>query len=208
MKSKNFKKREKNFTTNKILSELLFFPKKVKNVANYQLSRELPLFPKRSKRSKRLTKHQILRNILPLYDSAGISKRERAFRDSVETYNVEVTDTKSLANSLFLAKRSIIDLFSDLLEEKRGFKYILSATITLTRWNNAINRYITETIYINSEVVTVTNQRFNLGTSEEKLKHILNLWSGETSGWIVDKIEDIYIYIHIYIYIYVCIYIY
>ena len=73
MKSKNFKKREKNFTTNKILSELLFFPKKVKNVANYQLSRELPLFPKRSKRSKRLTKHQILRNILPLYDSAGIS---------------------------------------------------------------------------------------------------------------------------------------
>ena len=73
MKSKYFKKRKKKFTNNKFFSELLFFPKKVKNLTNYQLSRELPLFPKRSKRSKRLTKHQILRNILPLYDSAGIS---------------------------------------------------------------------------------------------------------------------------------------
>ena len=106
-----------------------------------------------------------------------------------------------MPDSLFSAKYRIIDLFSDLLEEKRGFKYILSATITLTRWNNAINRYITETIYINSEVVTVTNQRFNLGTTYEKLKHILNIWSGEGSGWIVDKIEYIHIYIYIYIYI-------
>ena len=33
-----------------------------------QLSRELPFFPKRSKRPKRLTKHQILRNILYIYN--------------------------------------------------------------------------------------------------------------------------------------------
>ena len=60
----------------------------------------------------------MLRNILPLYDSVGISKRERAFRGYAETYNVEVTDTKNLADSLFLAKSSISDLFSDLLEKK------------------------------------------------------------------------------------------
>ena len=74
-----------------------------------------------------------------------------------ETYNVEVTDRISLSDSLFLAKSSIIDLFKDLLEEKRGFKYVLSATITLKRWNSAINRFDNETIYINSEAVTVTN---------------------------------------------------
>ena len=108
-----------------------------------------------------------------------------------ETYNVEVTDRISLSDSLFLAKSSIIDLFKDLLEEKRGFKYVLSATITLKRWNSAINRFDNETIYINSEAVTVTNWRFNLGTSYEKLKHILSIWSGIGSGWIVDKIEDI-----------------
>ena len=140
-----------------------------------------------------MTSHQILRNILPLYDSVAISKRERAFTGYAGTHNVEVTDTKSLADSLFLAKSSITDLFSDLLEEKRGFKYILSATITLKRWNNAINRYDIETIYINSEAITVTNQRFDLSTSHEKLKNILDIWTGQGSGWIVDKIEDIHI---------------
>ena len=190
---KRSKKKNKNFTNNRFLSELSFFPKKVKNLANYQLLREVPFFPKRSKRPKRLTKHQILRNILPLYDSVGISKRERTFKNYAETYEVVVVDRISLSDSLFLAKSSIIDLFSDLLEEKRGFKYVLLATITLKRWNNAINRYDIETIYINSEAVTVINQRLNLSTSYEKLKHILSIWSGEGSGWIVDKIEDIYI---------------
>ena len=78
-----------------------------------------------------MTSHQILRNILPLYDSVAISKRERAFTGYAGTHNVEVTDTKSLADSLFLAKSSIIDLFSDLLQEERGFKYVLLAVITL-----------------------------------------------------------------------------
>ena len=72
-----------------------------------------------------------------------------------------------------------MDLFSDLLEGKRGFKYVLSATITLKRWNNVINRFDIETIYIRSEPVTVTNQRFNLGTSYKKLKNILNIWAGQ-----------------------------
>ena len=79
------------------------------------------------------------------------------------------------------------------MQEKRGFKYVLSAIITLKRWNNAINRYDIERIYLNSEAITVTNQRFNLDTSYEKLKHILNIWFTEGSGWIVDKIEAIHI---------------
>ena len=192
-KIKKYKKKIKNFTNDRFLSELPFFPKKGKNFTNYQLSRELPFFPKRSKRPKRLKKHQILRNILPLYDSVGISKRERAFKNYAETYEVEVVDRISLSDSLFLAKSSIIDLFSDLLEEKRGFKYVLLATITLKRWNNAINRYDIETIYINFEAVTVTNQRFNLIKSYEKLQNTLDIWTGQGSGWIVDKIKGLYI---------------
>ena len=42
-------------------------------------------------------------------------------------------------------------------------------------------------------MVTGTNQRFNWSTSYEKLKNILDIWTGQSSGWIVDKIEDIYI---------------
>ena len=114
-------------------------------MCDFHLSKELPFFPKRSKRPKRLTKHQILKNILPFHDSVGISKIQHAFRNYAETYDVE--DKISLSDSLFLAKSSIIDLFEVLLKEKRGFKYILSVRVTLKRWNNETNTYDIDTIF-------------------------------------------------------------
>ena len=97
------------------------------------MSDVLPFPPKRSKRSKRLTKYQILSNVLPFFDDVGISRRECALRGYVESYNVEVMDAKSLGDSLFLAKRSINNFLRDLLEEKRGFKYNLLAAVTLKK---------------------------------------------------------------------------
>ena len=108
-----------------------------------------------------------------------------------ETYDVEVIDNKSLDDSLFLAKKSINDLFRDLLREKRGFKYNLYIVVTLKRWNNAINRFDIETVKIKAKAITVINQRFNLNSAYEELKHRLDIWTGLGSGWIIDKIEDI-----------------
>ena len=74
----------------------------------------LPFPSKRKKRFKRSTKYQILSNVLPFFDDVGISRRERALRGYAESYNVEVMDTKSLDDSLFLAKKSINDSIRDL----------------------------------------------------------------------------------------------
>ena len=71
----------------KFLSELPLFHKKPKELTNKQLSGALPFPPTRPKRPKRLIKNQILQNILPFYDSAVISKRERAFRGYAETWS-------------------------------------------------------------------------------------------------------------------------
>ena len=190
---KSNKKKNEEFSNIKFLSELPFFPKKSKKLIIEQLSDVLPFSPKRKKRSKRLTKYQILSNVLLFFDDVGISRKERAFRGYAETYNVEVMDTESLDDSLFLAKRSINDFLRDLLEEKRGFKYNLLAAITLKRWNNAINMYDIQNVYIRSNSMTVTNQRFNLNAAYEKLKLLLDIWDTPVSGWVVDKIEDIYI---------------
>ena len=62
-----------------------------------------------------------------MQDTVRISRRERAFKGYIETYNVEVVDK---SDSLFLAKSSIADLFKDLLQEKKGLKNILSTKIT------------------------------------------------------------------------------
>ena len=169
-----------------------FFTKKPKELSNKQLS-DIPPFPPKKKRSKRLTKHQILQNILPFLDSVVISRREDAHKYYAETYDVEVTDSISLDDSLFLAKRSINDLFRDLLREKRGFKYNLGAVITLRRWNNATNSYDIETIRLKATTITVINQIFNLNSAYKELKHRLDIWTGEGSGWAVDRREDLYI---------------
>ena len=145
--------------------------------------------PKKPKWPKGLTKHQILENILPFYDTVGILRREHAHRYCAETYDVEVMDTKSLDGPLFLAKRSINDLFKDLLREKRGFKYNLVTEVTLKRWNNATNSYDIATAHIKTKATTVTNQRFNLNSAYEELKHRLDIWTGLGSGWIIGSIE-------------------
>ena len=187
----NSEKKNKKFSNIKFLSELPFFSKKPKELTNKKMSDVLPFPPKRKRRPKRLTKHQVLSNIVSFYDDVGISRRQHAHKGYAEAYDVEVIDNTSLDDSLFLAKRSINDLFRDSLREKRGFKYTLLATITLKRWNNAINRYDIETIYIRSEAITVANQRFNLSKTYEKLKYLLYIRADLGSGWIVDKTEDI-----------------
>ena len=59
------KKKNKEFCNIKFLSELAFFPKKSKKLTIKKLSDVLPFPPKRKKRPKRLTKYQILSNVLP-----------------------------------------------------------------------------------------------------------------------------------------------
>ena len=165
----------------KLLSKLPFFPKKSKKLTNKQLSEALP-FP--LKNPKKLKKYQILKS------TARVSRREWAYKRYTETYNVEVVDRISLSDSLFLLKSSIVNLFKDLLKEKRVFEYNLMATTTLKLWNNATNTYDTKTVYFDSGPITVINQRFNLNKAYEILNHRLDIWP-LWSGWIVDKIEDV-----------------
>ena len=178
---------------NKKISNINVFPKKPKELSNIELSRIPPFPPENPKRPKRLTKYQILSKILPFFDTATISKRQHAFRNYAGTYEVEVMDSISLAYSLFLAKRSINDFFRDLLKEKRGLKHILSVRATFKKWNNETNTYDIDTFFCNSDPITVINKRFDLGTAFETLKHRLSIYSDEGSGWIIDKIEDIWI---------------
>ena len=56
---KNNKKKKKKIKNISIL------PTSSKKLRNIDLSKELPFYPPRKKRSKRLTKYQILSNILP-----------------------------------------------------------------------------------------------------------------------------------------------
>ena len=66
------------------------FTKIPQNLSNKQLSETLPFYPEQLKKSKKLTNCQILKNILPLFEDAGISRRERAFKSYAETYTLKL----------------------------------------------------------------------------------------------------------------------
>ena len=79
-----------------------------------------------------------------------------------------------------------------LLREKRGFKYIISVKITLKKRinDNEIDLRIVE---LNSSAKTVINRGYCLNESFEEILNKLDIWINEGSGWIIDKIEGLYI---------------
>ena len=94
----------------------------------------------------------------------------------------------------YFQQKEVLMTFLKIYQKKKEvFKYILSVKVTLKRWNNATNTYDIDSIFRNSDAITVANQRFNLNTSYETLKHGLSVYSSEGSGWIIDKIENIWI---------------
>ena len=91
---------------------------------------------------------------LPFYDDINISRKERALRGFAETHKVEITNNKSLSDLLYVHKNIIRKLFDELLREKKGFKYVLSAkTILKKRINDNEHKYFT--VNFNSLVKTV-----------------------------------------------------
>ena len=91
-------------------------------------------------------------------------------------------------------QKEVLMIFTKIYQKKKkGFKYILSKKVTLKKWSNATNTYDIDTIYRNSDPITVTNQRFDLNRTYEILKHRVEFYFKEGSGWIIDKVEDIWI---------------
>ena len=107
-------------------------------------------------------------------------------------------DNIDLRDSLYLVKRSITDFLKDKLQEKRGFKHSILTIVTLKKWKAEINAWEFQNIYIRSDAITVTNQRFKLNDVFTKILNLLDSWEGEGSGWVIDQVQDIHININNY----------
>ena len=116
---------QKSIKKPRIKKEVIKQPK----ISNKVLSQALPFHPKKTKKLKTAN----TRKYSSIFEDVGITRRERAFRGSAETYNVELNDNIGLRDSLYLAKRSIINFLKDKLQEKRGFKYSILPIVTIKK---------------------------------------------------------------------------
>ena len=135
--------------------------------------------------------HELLRD-LPFYNNVNILRKDRAFKNYAETYDIEIINNKNLSDSLVISKPAIKDLFSNLLRDKNGFKYVLTAKISLKKHINN-NEPKDPTVYFNSVVKRVINRRYYLNDSFEEILNLLDIWINESSAWTIDQIDGLYI---------------
>ena len=118
------------------------------NTVNY--FKELPCYNKPIKK----TKAERLKNVdrlveLPFYEQLSVIKTNHAFRGYAMSYKVEIVETKDPIVQLEASRLSIKDLFSDLLNETKGFKYQITVKVLLK--NYKLNGEIeTAPVYFNS----------------------------------------------------------
>ena len=95
------------------------------------------------------------------------------------------------------SKSSTGDLFKDLLDEMKGFKYQITVNVLLSK--RKINGSIEYShVYFNSTTKTVINSTFNLDKSFQEILYRIDNWINEGSGWKVESIDGEYVNISAY----------
>ena len=71
---------------------------------------------------------------LPLYEELNIIKTNHLFRGYAISYRVEILEKKDPIEQLEASKSSVKDMFSDLLNETKGFKYQITLKVMLKKY--------------------------------------------------------------------------
>ena len=160
--------------------------------------KELPFYNKPIK----IAKVKRLKNIdqligLPFYEQLDVIKTDQAFSGYAMSCKVEIIEKKDPIVQLKASKLSIKNVFSNLLNEIKGFKYQFTVKLLLKQYklNGEIEFRL---VYFNSVTRTVTNHRFQLENSFQKILYMIDNWINEGFGWIIEFIESQYINISTY----------
>ena len=102
---------------------------------------------------KRLNNIDMLREF-PFYNELNFVKISKAFKGYARSCNIEITDSKDPSVQLTISKPSIDDLFKDLLNEIKGFKYQITLKILLSKYKENTGREFA-LVYFNSTTKTV-----------------------------------------------------
>ena len=107
------------------------------NRVNY--FKELPFYnkPIKNPKTKRLTDINLLAE-LPFYEQLSIIQTNQAFKGRAISYEVEIAEKKDAILQLEASKSGIKDLFSNLLNEIKGFKCQITVKVLLKKRLNLL----------------------------------------------------------------------
>ena len=146
---------------------------------------------------KILSNVQLLKEF-SFYDELGIVKNNSAFNGYARSYKIENVYKKDPIVQLKASELSIKDLFKNLLNEIKGFKYQITLIILLSKIRSDGNIEYSP-VYLNSTTKTVINDKFSLDQSFEEILYRIDNWTSEGSGWIIEEIHNQYLNVSSYI---------
>ena len=109
---------------------------------------------------KKLSNIKLLQE-LPSYGELNFTKESSAFSGYAKSYKIEIVRNKDPLVQLEASKSSIKDLFKDLVNETKGFKYQITVAALLNKLQNDKSIEYSP-VYFNSKTKTVINSKFNL----------------------------------------------
>ena len=160
--------------------------------------KELPFYnaPIEKPRIKYLSDINLLAE-LPFYKQLSIIKTSQAFKGYAISYKADIIERKDPILQLEASKLSIKKLFSDLLDEIKGFNYQITVKVLLKKYK--LNEEIEfAPVYFNSVTKLVIDHRFKLEESFQEILYKIDCWINEGSGWIIESIESQYVNISTY----------
>ena len=98
--------------------------------------KELPFYNKHIEKPKiKPLENVALLSELPFYEELNVKKGNHALRGFEMSYKVEIIEKKDPIKELEASKASIKNMFSDLLNEIKGFKYQITLKFMLKNTN-------------------------------------------------------------------------
>ena len=110
---------------------------------------------------------------LPFYDELNIVNNKAAFSGYAQSYKIEIVDKKDVIVQLRTSELSIIELFKNLLNELKEFKYQITLAVLLSKVkNNSETEY--SPVYFNSLTKTVISEDYKLDQAFQEMIYRLD----------------------------------
>ena len=117
---------------------------------------------------------------LSYYNELNVIKTNHALIGYTMSYKVELIEKKDPIKQLEASKPSIKDLFDDLLNEIKGFKYQITLKVILKKYKSTEIEFAP--VYFNSGTKTRINHKFSLENAFQEIMCRIDSWINEEPG--------------------------
>ena len=117
-----------------------------------------------------------------LYEQLDVIKTDQAFSGYAMSYKVQTVERKDPIVQSKASTLSIKNLFNDILNETKGFKYQITVKVLIKKKYKHNREIEFRPAYFNSLTKTVINQIFKLKHSFREILYMIDVWINNGSG--------------------------